>query len=441
MPRFYSRYRTPGRTTKSRRSLKGSTVKTALMRIIRNPFALVQDARIPDGRAHLSLPVKLQAVAEDQIDSTDGKYYLLFFPGLNNALYVHQGSGHKGLPVGAHVYTDGQGAQQDTTGQVIQWRTVSAGLRISLINNATANEGWWEACRIALPKNDNSKYEYGLGVAGDLADRTAGQDFVIPKPTSETNALPLLIKDVASLANHPSYCTGKLRDIDHVMFKLKATGDVHEFNNLNDGTSNNDVGNFVDQGFDAVFIKIHGVQGQTKLLINYVLNQEIVYDEGAELARAMTRYMPYPTIAQQLKAYRNRESAAAAADAVSRRVPLPTPQSGRISALPGYALQTLNRPIMATPLQLQAAKARLRHVQRPVRPPPPVLATAVVTAVRPPYADSSPGLVRRGRGRGLVAPRVLFPDPTAKRTMVRSTPPRDHRRYWQSGTYKKQKFL
>jgi hypothetical protein len=300
MPYYYSKYRTPRRIQKRRASMPMKKLQRSLLSLIRNPFISVADGRIPDGKAHLSLPVKVQQVGEQSVEAGNILEFLLF-PGLNNALAINSfvTNGFYGAPVGAHAPANGSGQQSNTSGQIIQWRTVSAALRLSLVNNAVTNEGWFECARISLPKESDGWQFTQSGPGGN----NTSSHYVLPN--SENIFVPT---ERAVLRNHPTYATGKLRDIDRVMFKLRSTADVHEFNTLKDGTSDNDSWRYVDEGFDAIWIRVHGLAGTTRLLYNYVLNQEVVYDEASELARAMTRFPTYPMIDRMIRRYRNRQT-------------------------------------------------------------------------------------------------------------------------------------
>lgn len=301
MPYTFARYRTPRKIQKSTRvATKSAKVLRDLKALIRNPFNLVTDGRIPDGRANLSLPVKVQQV--QQVTMPNDFMDVFFFPGLSNAIsYWHNDnfSTQNAMPIGSHgLASNAAGVQKNATGQIVQWRTVSAGLRLSLVNNAITNEGWFECARITLPKES---------AGWDLSETFAAGNFY-PKHVGKNSFIPT---DINSLKNHPSYATGKLRDIDHVLFNLRANADVHEFNTLKDGSSTNEAYRYVDEGFDAIWIRVHGVAGTTKLLFNYVLNQEIVYDEAAELARAMTGFPAYSAAAAAIRRYRQLQGTSA----------------------------------------------------------------------------------------------------------------------------------
>lgn len=309
MAYYFSRYRTPRKITTSKKSTTYNRVRRDLMTIIRNPFSIVTDARIPDGRAHMSLPIKVQQVKDLPAPDT-GVIECLFFPGLNNALHIFESgnfaNNNFGVPIASHANTDTNGVQTNASGQIIQWRTVSAGLRISLVNNAITNEGWFECARISLPK-ESGKWIHLDRVGYDTNGAVANPGGYFVSMGSADSFVPT---DRGSLRNHPTYATGKLRDIDQVMFNLRATCDVHEFNTLKDGDSANEPYRFVDEGYDAIWIKMYGVTA-TRTLFNYVLNQEIVYDEAAELARAMTRFPMYANLARMALKFRARQNTSA----------------------------------------------------------------------------------------------------------------------------------
>jgi len=219
-----------------------------------------------------------------------------------------------------------------------KWRLVTAGLRISCINNAQNNAGWFEAQRINIPKDGNDIWgflprPYGRDPAWHPADTNAvvanetsynkwyannyyiisGKPYMDDLEIDEVNlpaysggGLPLPLIPKSNMFDNPTYMSGKLRDMHKQVFKLKPGSDEHEYKELPSGNiGQSDYNNnfpfnvqtindarvqirgpdsFVDDSFDAIHIRIHGSPG-TRVLLHYVANQELVYQEGALVSR------------------------------------------------------------------------------------------------------------------------------------------------------------
>lgn len=244
--------------------------------------------------------------------------------------------------------------QPEENSRIDKWRLVSCGLKISCVNNAASNAGWYEAARITIPKNGQ---EWALqpqpwgpffaSAVQNTNDPNAGEEkglqawtektalyvtskytfldsFLnpggLPRPQSRPPGLKgwpsrLPYVDSASdMENNPTYTSGKLRDMHKIMFKLRPLTDEHEYKDVptkfarHDGGNNwpfgtpieaesradltpylsNNASSLVDDVFDAIHIKIHAEDG-VRLLIHYVANQELVYDENSIVQRVATR--------------------------------------------------------------------------------------------------------------------------------------------------------
>jgi hypothetical protein len=177
-----------------------------------------------------------------------------------------------------------------------KFRIVSAGLRINAINNAEANNGWFEAIRInpgyeisecALFKKDNNRERWGIGVDHN---KFANRVFAVG----------------SNWANLPGYVTGKLRDIGKHMFYLQSTTVDRRFEDLEESfsTKSRSVdtsvicqlhnGPTASQGFDrsidTILVRIHttvtnAVVGDCMVHVHSVINYESTYDNSSPLAR------------------------------------------------------------------------------------------------------------------------------------------------------------
>ena len=325
------------------KSLRGHRSNTheanACMKVALDAFSdATTQPRFPDGKASESVGMKYQMINEVEA-TVGGIMELVFFPGLNTCVTITNAtskslgpetSAQNAFPtkiqrisnhvtgdvtVNGNVFT----FEQQDERHIAKWRVVSYGLLLSLVNNSEENDGWWEACRIT-PSNDITDYgmSAGIGTLGTPVNQPFNFFHNIPSLTS------------SEMLNSASYSTGKLRNIHNVVFQLNPEYDDHEFVDLakvseidpgpaatlgnigqpfdglvpptgatafqgvtltkgnNASTRVNDeiVEQFIDGTFDAIFIRIHGVDNslggrQSRLTLHTVMNQEIVYDEKA----------------------------------------------------------------------------------------------------------------------------------------------------------------
>ncbi|CAB9528233.1 hypothetical protein SEMRO_2176_G317810.1 [Seminavis robusta] len=91
-------------------------------------------------------------------------------------------------------------------------RIVGTALRLSLVNSAHQNEGYWEAARI--PSN--------------ALDFSFSEPDPVGAPGVFNTAVALTVGDL-DLSNYQTYLTGKLRDIHRFQFKLNAIDNDFNF--------------------------------------------------------------------------------------------------------------------------------------------------------------------------------------------------------------------
>jgi len=248
--------------------------------VYRNAFSTATtNPKIPDGKAFHSSGVRLQAVKEWVNDGTTTMDFLLF-PGLNNGLIMagaNTANGRYMMYPSHGTFTEAGGVlTQNAETAIDKWRLVSQALKVTLINNSDENDGWWEACRVQLSNSTNIGPD---PVAGGIAVGTDGAATELPG-----------IDVQRQMVENPTYVTGKLRDIHRHVFQLMPQGNDHDFNELGVVLENNkaDLRSLWDQGFDAIYLRIHGrtgVESPTRIMTHVVSNQEVVYDEAATLCR------------------------------------------------------------------------------------------------------------------------------------------------------------
>jgi len=298
MPRYTSRRLMSGRRTYTRRTGRyygrrrgflptgriGKSHVSACAAVYHNPFSTATtNPKLPDGKVYASTGIRLQSVAEFANDSTENMDILLF-PGLNNGCAITSvGSGGattQSLPYRDHgMFNSGALPQGQLGASIHKWRIVSQALKITLVNNSDENDGWFEAIRV------QGSADSGFG--------PQTQEDGIPPGVYVSSAVSGVLPAVAAnnMVEHPTYVTGKLRDIHRYMFHLMPQGNDHEFNIMPRTVETDEefVQSCLDnESYDSVFIRVHGRAGAspTRLMLHVISNQEVVYDEGS----FMTRY-------------------------------------------------------------------------------------------------------------------------------------------------------
>lgn len=275
-----------------------------------NPFSrATKQPKIPDGKVTESLGFQTQSVLET-IGATDGDgvLHMLLYPGQDAGLIISGdqlsaakfGAGNKKNVVG---FTGSSGLNWTgvtPTGGIAQyldkyaqWRIVSQGLMLALLNPAEEDDGWWESVRITEPLNT---IDYQL----TTKDATGNNE------TSGTIAPTFLIEKLKTknLVNERSYATGLLRDLNRHMFTLHAISDNHDFNQQSENHTLRDsdvtalapfdnvlsfsdgstgvqqmINRTIDKSFDMIYVRCYGRSGTNKsrLHVNVVSNQEITF--------------------------------------------------------------------------------------------------------------------------------------------------------------------
>lgn len=275
-----------------------------------NPFArTTKQPKIPDGKISESLGFQTQAVRELQTSATaSGLMHILLYPGQDAGMIVVGDAGSIAA-FSANAATvvgftgsngiDWNGFDGTASGQVQMlenyslWRIVSQGLKLSLLNPAEEDDGWWESIRI-VPSMETDNFQL-------MTKDTGYGDKANHGTLAPHEALTQLVS--RNLVNERSYATGLLRDIKNFQFNLKGTMDHHDFRQqaeqrylqqadwsgydaanawltANDGRAEVEtfVNSWIDPGYDWVYIRVHGrSDGKTKLHANCVSNQEIYF--------------------------------------------------------------------------------------------------------------------------------------------------------------------
>lgn len=235
-----------------------------------DPFdKTISQPKLLDGKVARSSGIRLRATGEITCNGL-GTTYIALFPGASNVIawQVDEAAG----PVTPQPFSGHLDTPSDR-GNVKATRTVGAALRLSLVNSADQNEGYWEAARVPTNHLDFSFFGPSTSVS-------------LPMGAPGTNL---------DLSNYATYLTGKLRDIHRFQFKLNAIDNDIKFSRL--VTEPPTTETMVSEQWDTIIIKIHGrVEAGAPSMIMYdcISAQEVIYKENTALARLMTStaYVP-----------------------------------------------------------------------------------------------------------------------------------------------------
>lgn len=301
------------------------SVLKAQLHQLHNPFAdVTSQPKIPDGKVDSSLGFQTQIVKPIANKIDQSTVELVLFAGMNAAVTTNHTdqanlSDHTTWTpgfVGSNA-VDWSAATDPATDYVVEtkddynlWRTVSAGMRLKLMNSVEEDDGWWEAIRITpefLVKH------YRLATVDNATDRANSGTLV---PTG-------LFAEYSdqSLVNENSYSTGLLRDLQNVQFDLHGRLDHHDFvqkrGNLRlEAAAQNAVNlinmssvlkeghddayelinQFIDPGYDMIYIRLHcrpnvlnsETHKGSRFHMNVISNQEIVFDNDQRESRFQT---------------------------------------------------------------------------------------------------------------------------------------------------------
>lgn len=234
-----------------------------------NPFSSAStSAKITDGECTLSCGLRLQTSKALTNDSS-ADIYICLFPGAKGCLEYLSTEENSVTPK-FMPYTD-----YELT-HVQNWRIVSSGVRFLLTNNSDSNEGFFEAIRIPI-SIDNA----------DFKDVVSNADPTVLQPAPNMTKL----KDL-NLVENPTYVCGRLRDIQKYEFQIKPQRGDHVFKGIkttDTGLADNiPIGPYLDDNFDAVFIKISGRGGltdQSQIMCHTCSNLELIYNDKSPFAR------------------------------------------------------------------------------------------------------------------------------------------------------------
>lgn len=229
-----------------------------------DPFdKAISQPKLLDGKVNNSSGIRLRATGEITCSSTDTTYIALI-PGLSNVICWRVDPDplvpeETPKPFGGHLDT------LEDREKVKSARIVGTALKLSLVNSADQNEGYWEAARVP----------------------TCLLDFAFDGVTPST-ATYMKMSEI-DLSNHTTYLTGKLRDIHRYQFKLNAIDNDINFQRI--VSEPPELENFISEQWDSIVIKVHGrieVGAPSMIMYDCISAQEVIYKENTALARLMT---------------------------------------------------------------------------------------------------------------------------------------------------------
>ena len=243
--------------------------------------------KLLDGKVSRSSGIRLRATGEITCNGS-GTTYIALIPGASNVLCWRVDS-DPAVPEVTPTPFQGHLDSVPDRANVKSVRTVGTALRLSLVNSADQNEGYWEAARIPTSALD---FQFTQTDPGDPDPAGDGSLPAIPPTTNSAVYMTLATLD---LSNYATYLTGKLRDIHRYQFKLNAIDNDIQFSRILSEPPV--VEQLVSEQWDTVIIKIHGrveVGAPSMIMYDCISCQEAIYKENTALARLMTTspYVP-----------------------------------------------------------------------------------------------------------------------------------------------------
>lgn len=248
-----------------------------------DPFdKAISQPKLLDGKVPRSSGIRLRATGEITCNGA-GSTYLALIPGASNVICWRSDNDPlvpEVTPTPFQGHLDSLNDRENIKGV----RTVGTALRLSLVNSADQNEGYWEAARIPTSSLD---FSFTKTVTGDPN--------AIPPTVDEFNSAVYMSLGALDLSNYQTYITGKLRDIHRYQFKLNAIDNDINFSRILSEPP--EVDQFVSEQWDTIIIKIHGrveIGAPSMIMYDCISCQEVIYKENTALARLMTTspYVP-----------------------------------------------------------------------------------------------------------------------------------------------------
>lgn len=311
---------------------------------MRNPFSTATlTPKVPDGQATMSTGCRTQSAQQFEMHASGA--LILLQPGVTcmataafqkNSLWDSLTWDNKDkmaklkinqAPTSGQNLTCTRGPLQPT-----QWRLVSSGARLTLINNRLDDDGWFEAIRVKRNISSASVRVSNTPASAPAAYAAGTNDSLC------VQAEPGLFypEITTNWPENPSYITGKLKDINKHLFYLQTqrndrkfvewektytvavsgapqTGGTPEpptasqagvYEYLGAGltqdiSSDRLVDHHFDPSFDYIVIRINAICSTTApctIHVHTISNYEYVWDSDSDMAKFMTNCHAKPDL-------------------------------------------------------------------------------------------------------------------------------------------------
>jgi hypothetical protein len=280
--------------------------------VMRNPFSTATTTpKVCDGKVGHSVGVR-EANAATSVSPAGTLHYMLY-PGLGAGLTVvaNLGGTSTSTPPRTIAYqlNGAELTSQSLVDKAIsglkkssapdRWRIVSQGVRLTPINNSENNNGWFEAIRVP--------FAFDRASIGNVpVNNTA------TPPVTDKAAVALNIDFEGELlgstawAKHPSYVTGRLRNLEKHMFYLQPNNDREFVLNIDTPETQ------MDSNFDVVLIRIFASasnqDGTTLNVMHHMVqNFEFLFDAKNERSRYHSPSINYQAAVTKNDKFINRD--------------------------------------------------------------------------------------------------------------------------------------
>jgi hypothetical protein len=285
--------------------------------VIQRPFSnATTQPKIPDGIMTTSLSRRQQTVFQMQNRVGSTECYCLMYAAEGAACSLYQTAGAFLTQANDDTWDPkgfvGQNAGRTKASNneplinesgVAQWRTVSQGIKFSLINPSEEDDGYWEAVRVPLEKRTDAMALVPLNKNAIDAHKINNLGLFF-----NDEYYDIIKSHEGSLVEQPGYQSGMLRDIHKKEFMLRHTGDfgdpqvnhrnlktqLFEANKRYNMTNNLDCvaieDEMLDDNMDMVLIKFtcrpNSGSGNTtgsRFLVNAIKNIEFTHSPDSDM--------------------------------------------------------------------------------------------------------------------------------------------------------------
>lgn len=313
--------------------------------VMRNPFSTATlTPKVPDGQCTMSTGCRTQSAQQIEMHNTGA--YILLQPGVTcmataafqyNSLWKSATWDNRDKMAKLKItesVTANDATFVATRGplQPTQWRLVSSGARITLINNRLDDDGWFEAIRVKRNISSASVRISNTPAYAPVAYDAGVNDSLC------VQAEPGLFypETLTNWPENPSYITGKLKDINKHLFYLQTQRNDRKFIEweksytvatttaaqtggtptappasqaalfeykgvalASDISSDRLVDHHFDSSFDYIMIRINAICSTASpctVHVHTISNFEYIWDSDSDMAKFMTNCHAKPDL-------------------------------------------------------------------------------------------------------------------------------------------------